>query len=195
MALDVVKRFSYQQDTITNSHLTDSGNVPYGKDTSYDCIAQSFTATKDILKKVVLKKSASFGIFTGDVVVSIYSDDTGEPNLPLTFVTIPNATYEAISDQAEFEVDFNYEVTSGTRYWIYLDVSTAHSDANYPKLRVDTAGGLVGETLLRLSGSTWVDTADDLYFKVYETEDISSIATVNGIALASLDTWNGLTVD
>lgn len=99
-------------------------------------IEQSFIAGKTPILGVKLWKKANTGTFTGNVVVSIQADVSGNPSgTDLVAVTIANATYNALTSEAEFTAQFasSYLLNLGTTYWIVVTPSTG-DNSNYINL-------------------------------------------------------------
>ena len=144
-------------------------------------IAQSFVVAKTPVLSVKLWKKANTGTFTGDVVVSIQADNSGAPSgTDLVSVTIANATYNALSAEAEFTATFAsaYALTLGSTYWIVVTPSTA-DNSNYINLGYWNASVYGSGALYRYNVTDGqVAVTGDLYF-VTVINPNGKIATVD----------------
>ncbi len=135
-------------------------------------LAQRFTNTKTAIKSLTLYKKANSGTFTGSVTFALYANDglNNPTGAALGSVTMNNATYNALSNNAEFTVDFSSEITGLTPNTdLHLQITTSTSDTtNKPNFGGITSGGS-GKLKYYNSVDSWVQMNNsDLYFKVWE---------------------------
>lgn len=179
---------------IDQSQATQNGSVAVGEQdvtTKNYKLAQSFIAGQTNITGVKLFKIANTGTFTGDVTVYLLSDNAGVPGNTLATVTIANATYNALG-AAEFDAIFGTPYNTavvGTKYWIYIETSTADT-SNHPNLGTNTAGGYSsGSVMFNNTTDGWTAIATiDLYFKTLYSVVATEIAfqSVVTIAMASI---------
>lgn len=135
--------------------------------------SQTFKASKTKIKSVSLYKKPDTGTFVGDVTIALQADVSGSPSgSALATVTISNADWLLLADNAEFEALFTSEydglIVGGT-YWIIATSSTADA------LNNPTLGGATGDPYAD-GGAYFENTTDgwtalaatDLYFKTFE---------------------------
>lgn len=130
--------------------------------------SQSFTPTKSKLTSIYLYKKANVWTPTGDFKVEIRNNNWGDPwSTVLATVTIPLATYNALSSNAEFWVNVPTNLTPWTLYHIVaIDTATEVWDNSFLIWRL-TAGGYTGwDNRYSIDwGTVWiVNGTSDLYF-------------------------------
>lgn len=156
---------------VDDSQTTSTNTIEVGEanaTTKKNSLAQQFVPTEDAIRSVRLYKKADTGSFTGTVTISIQADSSGAPSgSALATVTITNAEWLALQDDAEFEAIFDSEygsLTIGDTYWIDVQPSTS-DNSNHPNLGADTSGGS-GGAYYNNTTDGWVQIANaDLYFK------------------------------
>lgn len=167
-----------EDNGIDQEQTSEDGVIAFGEadaTTKYNKLAQSFVAGRKSIKGVIVKKEASTGTHTGDVTVALQADSSGSPSgSNLASVTIPNATWEALTNDAEYEATFSAEYTSadpGTTYWLVFSSSTS-DNSNHPNIAYYGASDNYSSGQLKANNTTdgWIESggldADDLYFKV-----------------------------
>lgn len=160
----------YNGSTTDQSQATQNTALKVGEadaTAKQNLIAQSFVAGKSPLKTVTLYKRANTGTFTGDVVVTIQADVSGSPSgVALATVTITNATYNALSNDATFAVNLasNLNLDIGSTYWIVVDPTTS-DNSNYINLGYQNTN-VYASGALKYKNVTdgWVSVTGDLYF-------------------------------
>ena len=163
---------------------TADGTKAFGKDVANEVkIAQSFIPTHNLLSSVTLDKDANTGTFTGTVIISIQSDNSGEPDgVAICTSTISNATWTAISVGA-FTVSLSANLIPGDTYYIVL-AATASIDANHPNVGFWGASDVYANgSLFDYKSSVWAEvTGDDLYFITkYAYHDRVHVLDINSI--------------
>lgn len=159
-------------NAIDASQETTDMSVPFGQanaTTKYNKINQSFIAGKSPVDNIKLYKQANTGTFTGDVIVSIQTDNAGNPSgTSVGSLTIANATYNALP-VGEFTVQFasNVPINIGQTYHIVVEATTA-DNSNYPSIGANSAGGYAdGSVKFSNNADGWTAIATiDLYFKI-----------------------------
>jgi len=145
-------------------------------------IAQSFTAGRTKIRGAVLWKEPDTGTNAGDITFSLQADSSGDPSgTDLATVTLTDTVFNALDDDALFEVTFGTEyagLVQGSLYWIVVSSSTS-DNSNHINLGSNSAGGYADGSVKRNNTTDgWTAVADiDLYFK-----------TVNGLANQILET-------
>lgn len=166
-------------DQVTVSQTTDDAVQPFGRADATgqaNKIEQTFTALDNIVTGVVVRKEASTGTNTGDITIALYATDSNGDvtGSALATVTIPNATWEALTSNVDYLATFSAEYTGATPGQVYAFQYTCSTadNSNHPNIAKNSAGGYSGGTL-KYNNTTdgWVDTSDDLYFKVIGSFD------------------------
>jgi len=157
------------QTQTTSTNTIEAGEAD--ATTKKNSLAQSFTASKTKMRGFKLHKKADTGTFTGNVVVTLQADSSGEPSgSALATATISNANWLLLTDDAEFEAIFASEYTSltvGDTYWIDVQPSTS-DNSNHPNLGGDTSGG-DGTLYYNNTTDGWTQiTSAYLYYKTME---------------------------
>lgn len=129
---------------IDQSQTTQNASTPVGEADStgeQNKVGQSFIPTASTLAGVRLYKAGDAGSFTGDVIIEIYDDFTGEPAGPaLASATIPNADW-LDKPTGLFGVTFTpIAVIPANIYWIVIRTTTSDT-ANCISLGINNAGG------------------------------------------------------
>ena len=153
--------------------LSISGSIPFGDNGTGQKLAQQFKPTKERLRTLVLQKRASSGTYTGDVTISIQGESaTGTPNgSAIVTVTVPSATWEALTNNAEYAISFTAGLNPASFYWIVIESSTQNA-SNTGNLGAKTANPYTTGALRRWSGSSWdADVGTDLYFRTIVAVD------------------------
>lgn len=165
-----------EQTTNTNSYEVGEADTTTNKRR----IAQSFVASKTKMRGVNLWKKADTGSFTGDVKISLQADNSGAPSgTDLATVTISNADWLALTDDAQFEALFDSEYTSlvvGDTYWTEVEPTTA-DNSNHINLGADTSTGS-GGAYYNNTTDGWTQSANtDIYFQVLEGNESQVVKT------------------
>lgn len=106
-------------------------------DTVRNYIYQKFEPLNAEITGFYIRKWANTGSFTGDVALKIRSDSSGNPWAILTTVTIPNATWNAITTNVDYYVRIPATLSTSLSYW--LEISSSTSDAsNYTSVYATT---------------------------------------------------------
>jgi len=181
-----VTQLGTSDGSVDQSQTTQNSSSTFGAadtTTNRNKLAQSFVASKNLLRGVNLYKAADSGTFTGTVTVSLQADSSGSPSgVALATKTISNAFWLAYP-VGDFSVLFSaeYASTPGTTYWIVLETSTADS-VNHPNIGINTAGGYAsGSAKFRNTTDGWTAIATiDLYFKVNQAFSGKDIVGITG---------------
>ena len=186
-------------DNIDQSQAGSNNGVTFGDNGANQKLARSFVPTKKNLTGVVIRKTASTGTYTGNVTISIQSNATNKPdNIDLVSVTIPNATWEAISDNTDYTVALPLTLTVGDTYYIVFSSSTQYA-SNHPNYRGDSATG----GRFQFNGTTWgtVQATYGAYFKTLYSKNtdnftVSTDTQTVSVTAPTTDGWaNGTVVD
>ena len=186
-------------DNIDQSQAGSNNGVTFGDNGANQKLARSFVPTKKNLTGVVIRKTASTGTYTGNVTISIQSNATNKPdNIDLVSVTIPNATWEAISDNTDYTVALPLTLTVGDTYYIVFSSSTQYA-SNHPNYRGDSATG----GRFQFNGTTWgtVQATYGAYFKTLYSKNtdnftVSTATQTVSVTAPTTDGWaNGTVVD
>jgi len=186
-------------DNIDQSQAGSNNGVTFGDNGANQKSARSFVPTKKNLTGVVIRKTASTGTYTGNVTISIQSNATNKPdNIDLVSVTIPNATWEAISDNTDYTVALPLILTVGNTYYIVFSSSTQNA-SNHPNYRGDSATG----GRFQFNGTTWgtVQATYGAYFKTLYSKNtdnftVSTATETVSVTAPTTDGWaNGTVVD
>jgi len=133
-------------------------------------IAQSFTAGRTKIRGAVLWKEPNTGTNAGDITFSLQADSSGDPSgTDLATVTLTDTVFNALDDDALFEVTFGTEYAGqvqGDLYWIVVSSSTS-DNSNHINLGTNSAGGYANGSVKRKNATDgWEDVSTvDLYFK------------------------------
>lgn len=150
-------------DNIDQSQTTVSaGGIYFGNAGNFQQIAHNFTATKKNLISVIIQKYTSDGTYVGNVIVSIQATTAGKPNgTIIQSYTIPNATWEGLTNAVDYVVPMIATLTPGTVYSIVLDSSTK-DNTNRPNIKANTTTS----GMMSYNGSVWSTYGTNaLYFK------------------------------
>lgn len=196
--------FVTDQDTssvIDQSQTTVNGTTAVGEaniTTKRFRVSQTFVPGRTDISAVSLWKKADTGTFTGTVTVVIDTDAAGNPAFDaLATVTLSNATYLALSNDAEFTATFSspyLALTVGATYHIRVEIST-NDTSNHPNLGIKTTSGYASG-VLKWQNTTdgWTSTTTDLYFKTIYTsagkiprlDTNGALPAVSGASLTAL---------
>lgn len=161
-------------DGISTSQLTSNASIGFGQTDATgnnNKIYQSFVAGKDTIQSIILKKETSTSTPASDISLKIFADSAGNPTgSALATSTIAVATYNAITDDTEFESILSsvLSVTQGATYWVELSQATP-SDTNYPNLHYQNTA-VTGFTLKKWNTTDgYVAVTGALYLKVMES--------------------------
>lgn len=128
---------------------------------------QSFIPSKKNFTGFVIRKGTATGTYTGDVTISIQTDNSGAPSGTDigTPVLVLNAAWNALTADTDYTVSYPVTLTVGTTYWIVVSSSTTDA-SNYSRLSVQGTGTYANGKLRKYDGASWSDAStNDLYFK------------------------------
>ena len=157
-------------DNIDQSQLTSTWQTVVGSSAWVNYWnSQSFTPTKSKHTWVIFNKKANVWTPTWDIVFNLRTDNAWDPSATiLATYTMPLATYNALTTNADFTVNLPANLTAGTKYhYVIYDTATETWTNNF-WLLVNSAWGYSGWDcrLSTNSGSTWaVNWTYDFYFK------------------------------
>ncbi len=135
-------------------------------------IAQSFTASGTGTLPVISVYLAKVGIPTNDLTVHITTDNNGQPERDsLADATLSAATVSTSPAWVTVAFPTPANVTTGAKYWIVLDSSSA-SAVNHWNWRKDSTGGYPNHTGSTASdwnagNVTWASVNGDLAFRAW----------------------------
>jgi len=137
---------------------------------------QQIIPTKKHLTGIVMRRDTSVGTYTGDVIFTLRTDNGSDrpSETILETITIPNATWEAITADTDFTVPFSQTLIVGNKYWVITTSSTTADDTNYTKIRSQATGTYAGVCVFRNDNDTWSITTNDLYFKTLYSKNTTN---------------------
>ena len=163
--------------------------------------AQSFTPTKSKHTWVIFNKKANVWTPTWDIVFNLRTDNAWDPSATiLATYTMPLATYNALTTNADFTVNLPANLTAGTKYhYVIYDTATETGTNNF-WLLVNSAWGYSGWDcrISTNSGSTWaVNWTYDFYFKTlyykpttnFKASQNNSTVSISADEDGFLNTW------
>jgi len=187
-------------DNIDQSQVSGGVSLEFGMLTQKKKQGQQIIPTKKYLTGVVIQKVASTGTYTGNVVVTLQGDSTDTPdgNI-LSTITIPNATWEGLTNSADYTVALNSTLTIGSKYWIVLDSST-NDDSNHPNFNFfATTASYAGITSTFVS--SWTTRTGDFYFKTLYSKNTTNMTVRTdtetlSVTAPTVEGWaNGTVID
>jgi hypothetical protein len=161
-------------DNIDQSQVASTSNAPMGSaDRVYR--AQQFTPSKKNNSGCVIRKGTGLGTYIGDMVFTLRTDNSDDPSSTiLETVTIPNATWEAITVNTDYTIPFTTTLTAGTPYWLTF-FSTTTDASNYTALRQDSSNLYPGLYKYSVDGTSWTTIGpSDLYFKTLYSKNTTN---------------------
>ena len=176
------------------NRLGDTGTVKNG---------QSFIPTKKNLTGFVIRRGNPTGTYTGDVTISIQTDNAGSPSGTDvgTPIVVSNATWNALTSDTDYTVNYPVTLTVGTTYWIVV-LSSITDASNYSRLSVQGTGTYANGKLRKFDGASWSDAStNDLYFKTLYSKNTTNITVSTdtetvSVTAPTVDGWaNGTVVD
>lgn len=171
--------------------------------------AQGFIPQKPFTRKIVLRKEANLGTPTGDISIKVVKSDeslsTPKPDLSTVYVdvTVPKATWDAVSNGSDIEVDLgaNVELFFPRRYWIVISSTASEAAGNSYAIGYNSNGGYAqGNRASTIdNGVTWTDVpSEDLYFKTIFVERDLSLSYFSNYIVRDADGYqlkNNITKD
>ena len=129
---------------------------------SVQWVAQKITpsATSSITKIEIKIKTESG---TSPVSVSVYSDDSGEPNELLATTTIQNSAISSTASYVTARFIEAPELTISTDYWLVFSVQQSESDTYIISTTKDTTDSLISTS----GGNAWSANIYSLNYKAY----------------------------
>lgn len=155
------------------STLTGTTALPFGKVTTYQRVAQSFTLESTTSQRLdlMVQKLANVGAPTAAATIAIHADSAGVPNATaINSTTIQWNGTGSLSTGVDFIVATLQSgmagLTLGTTYWVVLTYSTA-SDTHYPNVAYDPSGTY--GVLKYYNGTSWVTLSGSLRFRLFKS--------------------------
>lgn len=151
------EEYNFIGESVIANSQTGSSTMAFGKVTTFQKVAQSFTITATTLARLetFIKRVASTGTYAGTVTLAIQADTAGSPSgSNLTSTTISAANWNALSTSADI-CPWTSTLTSlalATTYWLVISSSTT-DDANYANVTYDNAGAY--GVLKTYDGAAW----------------------------------------
>lgn len=153
--------------------LTEDTTFAFGKDTTYERVAQTFILGATQLFDVVVKPITSTGSPTADIVFEVQEVDGS--NLPngtvlATYIVRNDVWEQAITDTVDITVALDADIDPTKTYAIVMYTKeNVLDDSNHYNLRENSAGGYGSGARLYYNGSIWTGSGDgnDLYFKLF----------------------------
>lgn len=199
-------------NNIDQSQVTAAGtHRAFGDDASRKYYSQQFLPTKKNLSGIVFQKNTdgASGTFAGDVVVSIYSNNSNNPATLLATKTVSNATILSATNLTDINVLFdnilNLTVDGSTTYHIVW-MSTTVDASNFLRLVYNSGGGYAsGVPRNSADGITWVNSSVlntvDFYFKTLYSKNttnftVSTDTETLSVTAPTVDGWaDGTIID
>lgn len=176
-------------DNIDQSQVvSDSGGTLGAVDR--DARAQQFTPTKKNLTGVVFRKGASTGTYTGNITLTLRTDNADKPSATILATKVYlNAAWEALTNDTDETFATTQTLTIGSKYWIVVQSSTTDDASNYTTIRTQGTGTYAGGISAFSSdgGTTWTTSGvtADFYFKTLYSKN-----TTNFTVSTDTETWS-----
>ncbi len=163
--------------------------------------SQSFTTTKSSHTWVTLYKRANTWTPTWNVKFDVRTDNAGDPSTTiLATYTMPLATYNALTVNADFTVNLPCNLTPWTKYHYVITDTATETWTNIFNLWANSSWWYSGWDSRNSSdgGTTWVvDWTADIYFKtLYSTVEYQYLdvdTTASGSTVAFSEDWASYT--
>jgi len=110
--------------------------IPLG-DTLRNYVYQKFQPLNTEITGFYIRKWANTWSYTGDVTLKIRSDSSWNPGAVITTVTIPNATWNAITTNEDYYVRIPATLSTSLIYWLEINSSTSNA-SNYTSIYATT---------------------------------------------------------
>ena len=135
-------------------------------------VAQKFTAPGTWDAQQIALTVYRVGTPADNLVVSLFTDNSGEPGTLLGTVSVAGTDLSLVSEQRWFTLPTPVPLTEGTDYWVHVGRSGAMSHLHFYVIgaTTDSILGTSGDFLLSDTGS-WYARDMSLSFMVYATED------------------------
>ena len=133
-------------------------------------LAQSFIPEYEGRVGKIRAYLRKIGSPTGNLSVSIQTDNAGEPSgTVITNGISVTVSASSLSSTADW-IDFNYTLepdVSTLTYWIVLETTDTQSNTDYVAWGNDTGESYIDGVLLEYDGTSWNSTSTDAVFELY----------------------------
>lgn len=153
--------------------LTHDQDLSFGKLTTYQKIAQSFTANASEIFDFIIKPTTSGGTPVDAQKVRVTVQEVDGSNLPdgtiLKETIITKAEWEEGVTAGTITIPVDAKLDIDRVYAIVLELqdSSQKSDTNFYNIRENSAAGYAGGARLHYNGSSWTSGSPDFYFQLY----------------------------
>jgi hypothetical protein len=157
------------------SQLLHDGTSPFGFDGYEEIrtdVRQSFTATYTGKLKSVKLMLSKTNSPTDNIIVSLHNKSGVLLANSSTVISGTSLT----TTLTEYTFNFDYSITSGTQYFIYIERSSGRSSTNWYNISyTGTSGSYSGGSAGYNNAGSWVALGEDLYFIISQYADLATV--------------------